>query len=93
MHITQVTGWVHLHVHMCARADVPLFGISETARPIALKFGCVVRDPLAWRLKKARVWYICTCTCADLPLGNGWTDCAEILCVVRNPLAERFTKV
>ena len=26
-------------------------------------------------------------------LGNGWADCAEILHVVRDPLARRFTKV
>ena len=24
-------------------------------------------------------------------LGNGWTDCADIWCVVRDPLALRFT--
>ena len=26
-------------------------------------------------------------------LGNGWTDCDEIWCVVRDPLAKRFTEV
>ena len=39
MHVKQVMGGVHLHVRMCARADVPLFRTSETAGPIALKFG------------------------------------------------------
>ena len=39
MHITQVMVGVHLHVRTCARADVPLFRISETARRIALTFG------------------------------------------------------
>ena len=35
--------------------------------------------------------------CADVStfsyIGNGWTDCAEIWLVVRDPLAWRFTKV
>ena len=39
MHITQVMDGVHLHVRTCARVDVPLFLISETAGRIALKFG------------------------------------------------------
>ena len=39
MHIKQVIGGAHLHVRTRARADMPLFCISETARPIALKFG------------------------------------------------------
>ena len=39
MHITQVMGGVHLHVHTCARADVHLFRILETAGRIVLKFG------------------------------------------------------
>ena len=40
MHIKQVMDGAHLHVRMCARrAIVPLFRISETAEPIALKFG------------------------------------------------------
>ena len=33
---------------------------------------------------------------ADVPrfphLGNGWTDCADICCVVRGPLAVHFTQ-
>ena len=28
-----------------------------------------------------------------LYLGNGWTDCAEIWCVVKVPLARHFAKV
>ena len=39
MHIKLVMGLVHLLVRTCARADAPLFRISETAGPIALKFG------------------------------------------------------
>ena len=42
MHIKQVMGGVHLHVRKCARADVPLFRISETAGRIALKFGVLL---------------------------------------------------
>ena len=38
-----------------------------------------------------------TCPRADAPLflylGNGRTDCTEILCVVREPSARHFTKV
>ena len=38
-----------------------------------------------------------TCARADVPpflyLGNGWTDCAEIWCVARDPLAKLFAKV
>ena len=38
-----------------------------------------------------------TCARADVPrllyLGNGWTDCAEIWYVVRDPSARRFTEV
>ena len=26
-------------------------------------------------------------------LGNGWTDCAEILCVVRDQLSKRFAQI
>ena len=39
-----------------------------------------------------------SCVLGDVPtsrtyLGNGWTDCAEIWCVVRDYLARRFTTV
>ena len=41
--------------------------------------------------------HVRTCARADVPpflyLGNGWTDCAEIWCVVRDPLARLFTNV
>ena len=41
--------------------------------------------------------HVRTCARADVPpfpyLGNGWTDCAEIWCVVRDPLARLFAKV
>ena len=39
MRIDQVIGGAHKHVRTRARADVLLFRISETAGPIALKFG------------------------------------------------------
>ena len=39
MHITQVMNGVHLCARTCARADEPLFRISETDGRIALKFG------------------------------------------------------
>ena len=36
--------------------------------------------------------HVRTCRYAPFPhLGNGWTDCAEIWCVVSDPLAMRFT--
>ena len=38
--------------------------------------------------------HVHNCAPAPFPyLGNGWTDCAEIYCVVRDPSARRFTKV
>ena len=40
--------------------------------------------------------YICTCARAEVPcpyLVNGWTDCAEIWYVARDPPARRFTEV
>ena len=38
--------------------------------------------------------HVRTCRCAHFPyLGNGWTNCAEIWCVVRDTLASRFAKV
>ena len=40
--------------------------------------------------------HVRTCARADVPpfpyLGNGWTNCAEIWFVARDPLAWRFTK-
>ena len=38
--------------------------------------------------------HVRTCRCARFKyLGNGRTDCAVIWCVIREPLAKRFTKV
>ena len=38
--------------------------------------------------------HVRTCICAPFPyLVNGWTDCAEIWYLVRDPLAMRFTEV
>ena len=40
------------------------------------------------------VAHIRTCRCAPfLHLGNGWTDCAEILCLIRDPQARLLAKV
>ena len=40
---------------------------------------------------------ICTCARADVSpfpyFGNGWTDCAGILCMARDPLARHFAEV
>ena len=38
IHITQVNGGVHLHIRICARADVLPFPYLETAGWIVLKF-------------------------------------------------------
>ena len=38
--------------------------------------------------------YVRTCRCAPFPyLKDVWTDCTEIWCVARNPLARRFANV
>ena len=41
--------------------------------------------------------HVRTCARADVSsfpyFGNGWTDCAEIWCVVRDPLTRHFLKV
>ena len=39
--------------------------------------------PAAHTLKRTTFWY----------LGHGWMDCAEIWCVVRDPLTRRFIDV
>ena len=99
MHIRQVTGAAHLHVRTRARADVPLFRISETAGPIALKFGVLLGSHEIGVLQTSRLGYSCTCEHAHVQmchfpyLRNGWTDCAEIWCVVCDPLAKRFAIV
>ena len=53
IHVAQVMGGIHLHVRMCARADILPFSY----------------------------------------LGKESTDCAEIKCVARDPLTNRFTQV
>ena len=56
----------------------------------------VVRDPLAWcfiEVNGGAYVHVRACPSPPLPeLGNGWTDCAKIWCVVRGQLAMRFTK-
>ena len=51
------------------------------------KFG-VFRDQAAMHIVVGVHLHVRTFTCATFPyLGNGWTDCAEIWCVVRDPPA------
>ena len=97
MHIIHTGhGWyictcARLHVQLCL-----LFCISETAGRIALKLGVWLESHGLGVLQKSRVGYINTCKRAAVPpflyLGNEWADCAET-CMVRDPLARRFTKV
>ena len=51
--LTEVYGGVHLHVRTCARADVPLSRISETAERIALKFGMSLENRSLGVLQKS----------------------------------------
>ena len=80
----------------CARADVLLPRILETAGRITLKFGVWLETHYVGILEKSRVGCICTSARADVPtfphLGNSQTDCAKIWYVVRDPLAGRFTE-
>ena len=83
MYITQVM----VGVRMCTP-----FRISETAGRIALKSGLWLETHKLGAFQKLMVG--CRCMCAPLfpYLGNGWTDCAKTWCVVRGPLAMRFTQ-
>ena len=81
MHIKQVIGGAHLHVRACIRADMPLFRISETAGPIALKFGEWLETHFLSVLQKSKGWahlHVRACARADVPpfpyLRNGWTN-------------------
>ena len=85
-------GGVHLHVLTCVRADVPPFTYLGNTGRIALKFGMWLESHHQGFLQKLRVGHSCTCAPLFSYLGNGWTDCAEICYVVRDPLAKRFTK-
>ena len=67
--------------------------------PIVTKFDVCLQTKPRCILHRSWVWvgYICTCpSCAhaDVPpfpyLGNTWTDCAEIWCVVMGPTAMCF---
>ena len=97
MHITQVTGGVHLHVHTCARADAPPFPYLENGWTDYAEIWCMVTDTLAKLFAKVnggKQLHVRTCKCAPFPyLGNGWTGCAEIWCVLRDPLARLFANV
>ena len=68
MHIKQVMGGVHLHVRTCARADVPLFRISETAGRIALKFGVLLETHYLGVLRKSMMGHISTCARAHVQM-------------------------
>ena len=65
MHITQVIGGEHLHVHTCRFAPFP---ISETAGRIALKFDVWLETHYLAVSQKSSVEYIRTCARADVPL-------------------------
>ena len=49
MYSTQFMGGVHLHVHTCARADVPPFPYLGSGWTDCAEIWFLVRDPLAWR--------------------------------------------
>ena len=68
MHITKVMGGIHLHVHTCARADVPLLCISETSGQIALKFGVWLEPHYLGVLQRSKVGFISTCACAHVQM-------------------------
>ena len=61
MDITQVMDGVHLHVRTCARADMPLFHISEMAGRIALKFGVWLETHQQGVLQNFMVGHSFTC--------------------------------
>ena len=76
---------MHLHVCMCTRADVPLLPISETAEPIALKFGLRLETHQLGVLQKLMVGH--RCTCAPLIRVSGTSGMIALkLGVVRGPL-------
>ena len=98
---TKVYDGVHLHVRMCARADVPVLripvaplsylGIGWTDRA---EIWYVVSDPLARlfaKVKSGAQLHVRTYP-PLFYLVNGWMDCAEIWCEAGGPLAMHFTR-
>ena len=84
-------GGVHPRVRTCARAYVPLFRISETAGPIALKFGLWLETHQLGVLQKLMVGY--RRTCAPLFRISGTAGRIALkLGVVRGPLAMHCTQ-
>ena len=72
----------------------PLFRISETAGPDYAVIWFMVTDPLAWHFTEVNGGVTGACAHVSTPfpyLGNGWTDCAETLCVIRGSLAMCLT--
>ena len=59
MHITQVTGGMHLHVRACARKDVPPFPYLGDGWTDCAEIWYVISDPLARFLPKLRVVHSC----------------------------------
>ena len=75
MHIKHVIGGVHLHVRTCARADVPLFRISETAGWIALKFSVLLETHYLGVLQKSMMGtsaraHVRTCRCVPFHISE-----------------------
>ena len=77
MHVTQVIGGVHLHMHVCARADVPPFPYFGNCLTDCPKIWCVVRGPLARLFAYVNGVAQLHVRTPFSYLGNGWTDCAE----------------
>ena len=77
--------------HLCVLNRHMSYGAMVT------KCGVCLETKRRCILHRSWAGYICTCARADVPpfpyLGNGWTDCAEIWCVARDPLARLFAKV
>ena len=86
-----VTDGVSLHVRTCTLR----FCISQTARPIVLKFGGWVSSHYLSAFHKSWVGYLCTCARAppSLYLGIPVANCAKIWWVARDPIVTRFTGV
>ena len=87
VHIAQVMGVVHFHVHTRRCAPFPYLRNSWTD---CTEICYVVREPLARRFTEVDdgvQLHLCT---HFLYLGNGRTDCTEIWCVVMGPTAICF---
>ena len=95
---------IHLGCH-CSTWHVQSEGVSKLAGKLLLRNGladgdeiwCVFRDQAVIHIAQVMggvYLHVRTCRCPPFPyLGNGCTDCAEILYVVSDPLAQRFAEV